>query len=508
MPCLSIPARSVVAALCLTAGAAQADLTKNDVWSDWKSYMESAGYAVTGEPSSRGDTLIVTGVGMALNDVASGATARVDMGTVRFIEEGDGTVRIELPARYDMDVTMAPESGEAIDLSIDFSHGDPVMRASGVPQNVTYEYTASTASIALSGLTVNGLPVGDNVAKFAVTAQDMSLVAQSALGTLRSVNQTVGLAGLTYEIAFRDPEGEASFNLTGLMRDIGWTGRGALPLDGDTQDLNAMLDAGFNVDGAVTTAGGNYDLAFQGPDGSGTASSSSEGVEINLAISTAGLVYDVLQRNVNFSMLMTEFPLPLSFSAGEMGTNVQLPVKKAAEDQGFGLGVTLSDVTVSDVIWGLFDPSGALPRDPAKLVVDLSGQAKVLFDFLDPGQAAILERTGATPGELTALNLNTLELDIAGAKLTGAGDFTFDNTDKVTFDGMPRPLGAVDLTLQGGNGLIDKLVGIGLIPEQQAMGARLVMGLFAVPGDAPDTLNSRIEVNPEGHVMANGQRIR
>ena len=207
-------------------------------------------------------------------------------------------------------------------------------------------------------------------------------------------------------------------------------------------------------------------------------------------------------------MLITELPLPLSFSAAEIGTGVLMPLQKSPDAQEFGFNVTLSDFTMSDVIWSLFDPSAQLPRDPATLLVDLSGKAKVLFDFLDPTQAVVLEQTGAAPGELDALTLNKLELDAVGAKLTGSGDFTFDNSDLLTFDGLPRPLGGLDLQLVGGNGLLDKLVGMGLLPSEQATGARLMMGLFAVPGDAPDTLNSRIEVNPEGHVLANGQRLR
>ena len=67
---------------------------------------------------------------------------------------------------------------------------------------------------------------------------------------------------------------------------------------------------------------------------------------------------------------------------------------------------------------------------------------------------------------------------------------------------------AVDLTLTGGNALIDKLIAAGLLPEEQAMGARMMMGLLAVPGQTPDTLNSRIEINAQGHVLANGQRIQ
>jgi hypothetical protein len=39
------------------------------------------------------------------------------------------------------------------------------------------------------------------------------------------------------------------------------------------------------------------------------------------------------------------------------------------------------------------------------------------------------------------------------------------------------------------------------------MGARMMMGLFAVPaGD--DVLTSVIEVNEQGHVLANGQRLK
>ena len=89
-----------------------------------------------------------------------------------------------------------------------------------------------------------------------------------------------------------------------------------------------------------------------------------------------------------------------------------------------------------------------------------------------------------------------------------SGDFTLDNSDMSTFPGMPKPVGAVNVALEGGNGLMDKLVAMGLLPEEQAMGARMMMGLFAVPGDAPDTLKSKVEFTEDGQVLANGQRIK
>jgi len=136
--------------------------------------------------------------------------------------------------------------------------------------------------------------------------------------------------------------------------------------------------------------------------------------------------------------------------------------------------------------------------------LDLSGQMKMIADVFDPQIAATLD----APAEIEALNINSIVVDAVGAKLDGSGAFTFDNTDTTTYGGMPKPVGAVSVALAGGNALLDKLVAMGLLPEQQAMGARMMMGLFAVPGDAPDTLKSKVEFNEAGQILANGQRIK
>jgi hypothetical protein len=70
------------------------------------------------------------------------------------------------------------------------------------------------------------------------------------------------------------------------------------------------------------------------------------------------------------------------------------------------------------------------------------------------------------------------------------------------------PAGTINLMLVGGNGLLDTLVSMGLVPEDQAMGARMMLGLFARPGDGADTLVSEITFQEDGAILANGQRIR
>ncbi|MGR3467113.1 MAG: DUF2125 domain-containing protein, partial [Shimia sp.] len=124
-------------------------------------------------------------------------------------------------------------------------------------------------------------------------------------------------------------------------------------------------------------------------------------------------------------------------------------------------------------------------------------------DIMDP---EAMERADV-PAEINSLSIEALSLSAAGASLDGEGAFTFDNSDLSTFDGFPRPEGSATIDIAGANMLIDNLIAMGLLPQDQAMGARMMLGLFATPtGD--DQLQSVIAVNEEGHVLANGQRLR
>ena len=111
-------------------------------------------------------------------------------------------------------------------------------------------------------------------------------------------------------------------------------------------------------------------------------------------------------------------------------------------------------------------------------------------------------------GNVISLEIKHVELDAVGAHLSGVGFFRFDNSDLTTFEGFPRPEGNIDFTLVGANSLIEKLVSAGLLPKNQAMGARMMLGLITVPGNGEDTLKSQIVVTSKGHIVANGQRLR
>ena len=107
------------------------------------------------------------------------------------------------------------------------------------------------------------------------------------------------------------------------------------------------------------------------------------------------------------------------------------------------------------------------------------------------------------PFENSQVRLNALRVSLAGAELTGSGKAT-----DTSQGGMPSGVGELDLVLTGGNTLIDTLVDMGLLPNEDAMGARMMLGLLARPGEGTDTLISNIKIDESGAIFANGQRIK
>ena len=55
---------SVALATVLGAGAADADVTAEQVWADWKTYMAASGYTLSGTETQNGDALEVTEIVM------------------------------------------------------------------------------------------------------------------------------------------------------------------------------------------------------------------------------------------------------------------------------------------------------------------------------------------------------------------------------------------------------------------------------------------------------------
>jgi hypothetical protein len=487
----------------LLSQAAWADLTPAQVWGDWKQYMEGMGYTVTAGEAANGADLTVSDIQMSLKLPEDAGDMSMSMGTLNFVQNG-GTVDVVMPDVMPITIN-AMDGSDQFSMQFEYIQSGQRMNASGTPDNPTYDYSADSIQMSLKGLNADGQAFGPENAKINVTGTGVKSSTTMKIGDLRDYQQTGAFESLVYDVSIDNPEEPVKLQMTGNIAGVSFEGGGAIPLVMDSTDMVAMMKAGFAVAGQFNYTSGATQVQVQDPSsGNFAMNSSSQGGTLEAVMNGKELAYGGTQNDIQFNVQAAQLPFPVEMSMARSGFNLAMPVDASEDPQGFAFGITMGDFVMSDLIWSIFDPTAQLPRDPATLELDLTGQAKMLVSLMDPEAMASTD----APGELQSLTLGKVLLSAAGAKLEGSGDFTFDNSDTTSFPGMPKPVGAINVALAGGNGLMDKLVAMGLLPEEQAMGARMMMGLFAVPGDAPDTLSSKVEFTQDGQVLANGQRIR
>ncbi|WP_414898753.1 DUF2125 domain-containing protein [Rhodovulum sp. YEN HP10] len=484
---------------------AAADVTADEVWSSWQALAEGSGQSMSGTENRSGDRLIVENLQLSAAD-NDGGSVRIGFDRVVFVERGDGSVAIEFPKSYPMTVEIrSTEPGRPEDkvTELDFTvtQRDFEMIASGTPKALVQEFESPEVTLTLDR--VSGEQPADIEAS--MTLDGMSgRYTQTHAGT-RLFESDLAIDRVRFDLAMDGRAEDTQVKLVGTVHDVTSNSDSRMPTGIDPNEFARMLRAGFNSQGELKHGAMAYafDLVEDGNKTHAELSVNSGRIGFNLG--GTGVSYETSGEDTRFSLYDPQLPVPrIEAQMAESGMRFEMPLIKADEPSDFGLGIRLRDLTVNDEVWALFDPKEQLPRDPATLLVDLEGKAHLLADFTD----ADMTQSDGIPAELEALNIKEMQLKLAGADLTGSGEFTFDNSDKVTFDGMPRPEGNLSLRLAGANALMDKLVAMGLVPEDQAMGLRMMMGMFARPGDGPDTMVSDITVTEEGQVLANGQRLR
>ncbi|MEC7962483.1 MAG: DUF2125 domain-containing protein [Pseudomonadota bacterium] len=491
----------VIAALMLGAPVAHADVTPQEVWESWLSQMEPFGYEVSATETQMGNDLEISDLVMNIDIPEEDGSVEVSMPGFTFVDKGDGTVALEMPAIYPI-VAKFSGDGEEGQVNINYNTTGLSMVASGEPDAINYAYSAASVEMSVGEIMAEGqtMNLGD-ISVTMVNANGNSLISGTEL---MSSDQEFSADQLILNVDVKDPMGsEEGAIINATLNDVTFDSLTAFPMAMDPEDFGKAMAQGLAMDFGLAHNGADiaFDINADGERVSGTQNAASG--EFGLAFDAEGFALSQQAFDAAVSMQVPDLPFPVSYELGEASMEISVPLAMADEEQDFKLAVTLADFAVPDMLWSVFDPTAQLPRDPATVSFDVTGTVKILADLFAP-EAMMMDE----PGELHSVSINDIHVSMVGAELTGAGAFTFDNTDKVSFDGMPRPEGSVELSLTGGNALMDKAVAMGLASEEDVMGARMMMGMFTVPGEGEDSLKSTIEVNAEGHVMANGMRLK
>jgi hypothetical protein len=493
------------AIIAILAGTgAFADVTPEEVWQNWQEMATSQGQTVTSVSATRdGDVLNVTGVAITYEKDGNAFSSKID--AVNFADNGDGTVtvtmadttvmEIKAPAATDIDGALPT------DMKVTLSQPGIEVTASGTVDALSYAFTAPTVSAKFE-------PASADPATGAMQL-DMTNVSGSYLvegeADAKTVTSDFAADSLKIAGAGTDDAAKSDFTLTAEIADIKGKSNGTFLSAADMADLSAALKAGFAVNGSFSHGATSFTLNAN-DDGKPTAiSGTSAGGDVTVDMNAAHLQYGVSGKAMALTIASADIPFPeVKVGYEEFAFDMDMPVAKSDSPADFKLLTKLVGFTISDEVWGMIDPAGSLPHDPATVIIDTKGKVTMTADLFD--EAAMVEGT-TPPPQLNALDITEIKASAAGAELTGVGAFTFDNSDMTTFAGVPLPTGKMEIKLTGGNTLLDKIVEMGLLTQDDAMGFKMMVSMFANSAADKDEMTSTLEFKDKGF-YANGQKLQ
>ena len=487
-----------IGALCvslLSTTAAFADVTPEQVWDAWQKGYQAYGYEVlTGGSDRQGDTLNLTNVKLVNEMDDSSFTMTIP--ELKLRDRGDGTVEATLAEKMTGEATADLPEKDPMQMDMVMTQQGTSIIVSGSPEDMVYDITSPKMTIEMDQKVGTGgetMPV-----KVWASIENTTGSYEMKQGDSHDVISQVKSGLLKFTASGADPESDGTFNMTGQLADLEYSGNILLPDGVEMEKMDAALNAGMILDFKAKYGAGSYDITADSKDGPVSLKSSSQSGSFDVKMATDGMHYAATGSKATLDMTSKQLPVPVSAALDEVDADFLIPVSASNDAQPFKAKLALKGLTLSDNVWSLFDPQGKLSHDPASLVIDLSGKTTVSTDLFSPEAANM----PVPPLKLNSADVNALQLTVAGADLRGQGAVTFKNTGPV-----PKPVGTLDFTLKGANALMDNLVAAGLVPQDQVMFGRMMLGLYAKPtGD--DEMQSQVEFKDGGEILVNGQRVQ
>lgn len=504
---------------------ANADVTGAEVWESMKELIElSPGSTLTvGNREQSGDTLTLTDITVVtVIDTESDADSSikrsstmnmaVTMDSMSFRDLGDGTVEVSMPPLITyksigsdtVDYGSGPSTNE-FNIAFEVLNQNYKAIAKGTADDLDFDYTADEVTIRLTSADIPDFQVaGANELIMRNLSGTYAVQPGDVVETQQTLNAESFILAMNLNVEGDDGVMNYKYDVT----DIKVAFNGAFPVvlfkDGAPEPKPEEVFGPSIVD--LSMEFGQQEII---------QTMNIEGMEIDMeGTADSGNFRALLNKDeVRYSASVNNyvvsasapaaFPFPLDFAMNKMLVDFGMPLSKSEGPKDAGTEIRFEELVLPEIAWSMADPSGQLDHSPVTVVADIDMQVQLDHDLMSEEAFD----SPNFPGKIFAAKLAELDIRAAGATVSGTGDLTFDNDDMTTFDGFPAPVGTISLQGTGINGLIDNLISMGLVPEDQAMMGRMMLGMFT-QSTGDDALESVIEFAPGGEISANGQRIR
>lgn len=544
--------RSSIIAL-LAASPALADVTPAQVWQDQVDYLKASGYQITeGGRDEAGDTLTLTDVVASMTEADS--TVSITMPKV-VLQQTGGDVRM-VYGDWTGIANLTDNDDEKVELRLSGDTGAIETTVSGSPDDMTYASRGPQATVRLDSVIADGKTIQNPAV---LTLNDIEGSYRSKKGDMHDLDYDATVKTGKLEVNVPDIEDKGALAATFNLTDLTVKGQQAMPMGmvDFSKDMAGALNKGLMIDAKMVFGAydGSFDFAGKDDDGKAQAAKGTvkgEGGELALTLSRDGIGYSGNGGKQEVEMTISDMPAPVKYALDDSAFDIQFPISASDAEQPYKIAYSIGGLTLGDELWSLFDPEKKLPRDPASIDLDVTGTARILRDLFDPKLAedmdakadeasdhasedAAKDATGEThdhdahddmaqgategmddaddmadyqpepaPFEVGKVTINTFDIQAVGAHVQASGELTAPEGGTID-----QPVGKINATYEGVNGLLDSLVAMGLFSQEDAMGYRMMMGAFAKPVEgSDDKMTTDLEFKEGNQIFANGQRIQ
>ena len=491
--------------LACFAEIAHADITANDVWESHQAYYAATGATVTGTVHVAGNRTEISDAAVSYDLPFNAGSLLITLPPLHMIENADGTVTFDSPSMFTVTAS-ASMNNRPVSATIDINHDSLTGTASGTPDDITFIHQAGAFTVNL-----RDLQLPEDGIDFALTAQGegYEITSRVTLGELITTQSTSKVLPRTVNYSYETTGGIAGAS-TATYGEAQTTATLSLVAAGaNLFDLSPAFRDGMAIT-VETIATGNTSEVLSMLDGV-VISKQKTGVSssvANISLNANGLNVDLNAHDFLVSLNQPNIlPFPIDFEVASIAGGYNLPVLASETPQEFGFDLGVEGLEFGSDLWTLFDPKEKLPRELVSLDLELDGTAINSVDLFNIRELEAAFSQQNFPISLETLSLGDLWLDILGSTLKGNGAFNFDNSDRETFGGFPKPVGDAFLAVTGANTLLDRLLSTGVISQSEASAARLAMGLFA-RATGNDSFETSVNFAESGELSVNGQRIR
>lgn len=489
-------------------------LTGEEVWANQTAYLSGLGITVSQTQTRAGNVLTVSDIAYDLTFPFAVGRLSLRSGPQTYTENADGSVDVGYAPVNTLALyaSILPGPGDALFMAANLTVATQgqTMKATGTADDITYDSRADLMEITLSDVVLSGesdlesvsldayLSIEDSVTTVRITTG----AATTLTGTSVS-GRTVSDVGISIgeEMQSKTVSLQSSTNVAYSLT------LPAAPMD--LMDMSQALRDGLAMTLEVGTGAGRsqeVSMAFGTIISNQSTTVDSSSTRFRLDAQGIGVAGSAEQAVISLDAT-DDLPLKIDASLESLTFEFAFPLNSgtAPVEAVYAFGVT--DLVLTDDLWAMIDRTGAFPRQPLSFALDLRSNVTLKTDLLDIAGLQMMIESGQMPFDVQSVRIGNLSVNAAGASAVASGEFTLDMTDLDSFDGFPRPTGSAMATVTGANALLDSLLRADWISADDLTAARLAMSMFATAtGD--DQLQSTLEINAEGHVIANGQRIQ